>query len=74
MYIVDIGNKASFNYLIKQHTTKMTKSGINTPYLINEIIAQGIKKDYKGRSRLNSEAIDENYVCSRMFCSFCLKT
>lgn len=35
--IVDIGNKASYNYLIKQHTNKNAKSGINTPFLINEL-------------------------------------
>lgn len=37
VYIVDIGNKASLNYLIKEHITKAQKSGGQTPFLYKPI-------------------------------------
>jgi len=56
--------------------TRNQKSGINTPFLINEIPDPLAPKQSVGRSRLNSECHKEedNYICSRKFCSFCLKT
>ncbi|CDW86779.1 UNKNOWN [Stylonychia lemnae] len=79
--LVDIGNKASYNYLFKQHMNKNHKGGINTPFLLSEINDPTVKAGHlqasSGRSRLNSECLkgdDDNYICSRKFCSFCLKT
>lgn len=71
-----MGNKASYNYLLKQHLTKNQRSGIQTPFLLNDISLNQKKGDGKLRYSHSDYnlAEDDNYICSRKFCSFCLKT
>lgn len=87
-FIVDIGNKTSLSYLVQQHIMKNQKvvSGLHTPYghpsknsLSGNFKNQG-KRKKSSRSRYvsaNEEFIiseEDNYICTRKFCSFCLKT
>ena len=86
-YIVDIGNRTSLSYLVQQHIMKNQKvvSGLQTPFGQNKNLPtgglkSGGKRKKTQRSRYVSSSDDfyikeeDNYICTRKFCSFCLKT
>lgn len=58
--LVDIANKSSLNHTIKENLLKV--HGLRVP-----IIAGACPQGMRGLK-------EENYICNRQFCSFCMKT